>query len=245
MQATVFKIMKIYILLLNIICFCNSNTSAQSSENKNKITVSFWNVNRVYNYQITYTDSNQKVITKEELLIEPTGEIWEADTKQTLVNFTAHFKSEDSIKLAPYPINGKLKPWSRKWQEGVIQNENKIWMHPIRQNQYQLTEIAPFPEVKFPLQLQMQWNNTLWIYKVFGSFEGTVESNYEVTAFEERDYSFGKRRCWKINASGKHDKLGENNVTYYFDVHYGFTEMHYRFFNGYNISIILQSMKEE
>ncbi len=237
--------MKNYLLILFTIILSSENNYAQSPENKNKTTVNYWNANRTYTYQIIYTDSTNQELTKEDLLIEPTGEIWEADKKQTLADFSVNFRSADSIKLAPYPINEKMKPWLRKWQEGVIQNESKIWMHPVRQNQYQLTEIAPFPEVKLPIELHKKWNNTLWIYKAFGSFEGTVESEYEVIAFEERNYSFGKRRCWKINASGHHNKLGENNVIYYFDEHYGFTEMHYHFFNGHKISLVLQTMTEE
>ena len=143
--------MKKYLWFLFTVILYSENNYAQSPENKNKIIVNYWNANRAYTYQITYTDSNNQLITKEDLLIKPTGELWEADKKQTLADFSVNFKSADSTKLAPYPINEKMKLWLRKWQEGVIQNESKIWMHPVRQNQYQLTEIAPFPEVKLPI----------------------------------------------------------------------------------------------
>ncbi|MCP6768780.1 hypothetical protein NL529_28455, partial [Klebsiella pneumoniae] len=60
---------------------------------------------------------------------------------------------------------------------------------------------------------------------------------------EARTYEFGKLICWKIFAIGKHDKLGENTATYYFNEQVGFTEMNYHFYNNQRIEIKLINYK--
>ena len=126
-----------------------------------------------------------------------------------------------------------------KYEEGVIENENRIWIHPLRQNQYVLTEIAPFPEVKLPLEVNRSWQSMLQIYEGFGSFQGDVKSNYIIESREARHYKFGTLACWKINSEGEHTKLGKNGAVFYFNKEVGFTEMNYWFYNGYKISLKL------
>jgi hypothetical protein len=116
-------------------------------------------------------------------------------------------------------------------------------MHPIRKNQYILTEIAPFPETKFPLVKGKTWNSTLYIYEAFGSFKGTVNSTYIIEGVEARKYQCGTFKCWRIVAKSLHDKLGESSVIFYFNEDLGFTEMEYTFFNSQKITFSLINFK--
>ena len=84
------------------------------------------------------------------------------------------------------PLNGIYKNWMSNYQEGVLQSSSKVWMHPIRQNQYRITEIAPFPQIIFPIKKNTSWKDTLYIYATMGTFEGTVESTYTIKEEEER-----------------------------------------------------------
>lgn len=200
---------------------------------------SLWSNEREYHFFVTYLDSLNQVISTEKLTIKPSGKIWEVDTKQTLLNFFLDSLNVVWSRIPDPPINGIRKLWSTNFQEGAIQNSTKIWMHPLRKNQYVLTELAPFPEIILPITPDTSWQSTLWVYKAFGSFEGTITCDYSILKQEIRSYNFGSINCWRIDAVGTHDKLGINKVIYYFNEEYGFTEMKYQFYNKQKIEINL------
>lgn len=204
----------------------------------------YWSKEREYIYIGLYIDSSGQVISTEKITLHPTEEVWEMDGKQTLMDFTFDSISADWSKMLSVAINGKYKKWMSNYHEGVLQNSSKIWMHPVRQNQYLLTELAPFPQIILPIKQGTSWKDTLYIYAAMGSFEGTVESTYTIEQEEERIYKFGKIRCWKIFAQGVHDKLGINSVVYYFNYEFGFTEMNYTFYNHQKIEFKLVDLKK-
>lgn len=204
----------------------------------------YWSSEREYVYSVIYSDSAGNKITTERVTLKPTGKSWEADRKQTLIKFQLDSLTADWSKLPATPLNGKKRMWMTSYEEGVLQTLTKVWMHPLRQNQYILTELAPFPEVVLPLKKDTSWKSTLWIYETFGTFAGTVENTYTLSDQLERSYNFGKLLCWKVEAVGKHNKLGENTATYYFNEEYGFTEMNYHFFNHQKIEIKLTQLKK-
>lgn len=48
--------------------------------------------------------------------------------------------------------------------------------------------------------------------------------------------------CWLVRSVGKHNKLGNSYLDFYFHPKYGFTEMHYRFYDGVKISFVLEQV---
>lgn len=203
------------------------------------MSYNYWAKGRIYQYKSIFKDSLGHTVTSDSVNIIPTGNIWEIDPKQTLANYEIKFNSSDSSRLASNPLNGIKKGWRKYYQEGVISNDTLLWMHPIRSNQYVLTEVAPFPMVKFPISEGRNWQNTLWIYKAFGTFEGTVECNYNVHKQVMRKYAFDEILCWKIEAIAIHDKLGSSTTTIYFNEKIGFVELDYHFFNDMTINFTL------
>lgn len=222
-----------------LIILFSIRVSISVSHAQNDRVHDFWVPGYEYHYNAIYRDNEGNVITDENLVIKPTGMIWEMDSNQTLAEFHLNYSEADSAALAPHPLNGVNRKWIRTYKEGVIQDPHRIWMHPVRNNQYILTEIAPFPEVRFPLEKGLQWHSTLWIYEAFGSFYGTVESDYVVEGRLLREYDFGHQPCWKIIATGLHDRLGKNTAVFYFHEIMGITEMNYHFYNGQEIEIKL------
>ena len=219
----------------------SSNLQSQTSTSKGNCK--YWCPNREFVYDAIYTDNKNEILSSETITLIASGTIWEADVNQTLLTFYLNYNKEDSLKLAPYPLNGRIKNWFKTYQEGALEDSSRIWMHPIRQNQYLLTEIAPFPEVKFPLSTDKTWESTLWIYEAFGSFKGTVNSSYKIEKIEARKFNCGTYKCWKIIAKGLHDVLGENSVVFYFNEEIGFMEMNYQFFNGQKMTFTLVNFK--
>jgi hypothetical protein len=239
MHKALFHIKFLFISFL----FLPSSILHAQNDSIKSIFLDYWNPTRMYTYNVSYLDSANHALTNEKLIIHPTGETWTADNKQTLADFYINFSAEDSAKLAGFSFNGNARAWTKGYKEGVLQDKQKIWMHPLRSNQYVLTELAPFPEAHFPLIIGDSWKTTLMIYAGFGSFEGTVEAAYTVIGREVRTYDFGKLLCWKILAIGTHDKLGENAAEYYFNETCGFTEMNYTFYNRYKINLRLCDFK--
>jgi hypothetical protein len=206
---------KLFLLLL---FFTNPAESVFGQNDIVKIIYpNYWSSEREYNYIGLYIDSSGEIITSERITLQPSGEIWEADSRQTLMNFTLDSISAKWEKFPEIQLNGKPRTWTTTYKEGVLQTPDKIWMHPIRKNQYILTELAPFPEIIFPVRKDTTWKETLFIYETFGTFKGTVESTYAISGEEMRSYAFGKLKCWKIIATGIHDTLGINSVIYYFN----------------------------
>lgn len=224
-----------------LLIFLGSKMRAQTTIVKDKCK--YWCPNREFDFSAVYSDSNGQTITQETITLKATGKIWDIDTKQTLVTFQTNLTALDSVKFATQSLNGINRVWQKKYQEGVIEDSTKIWMHPIRQNQYILTEIAPFPEVKFPLQRGKTWKSTLYIYEALGYFKGTVNSKYTIEGIEARKYLCGTFKCWKIVAKGIHDALGESSLILYFNEDLGFTEMVYDFYNERKIKFTLTNFR--
>lgn len=192
----------------------------------------YWDSSRVYTYSAIFIDSTGDTLSEEIVKLKPTGEVWEKAPNQTLVSILLDFNADDSAKLAPYPANGIKLPWFRHYKEGAIQDSSKVWIHPVRANQYIITELAPFPEVRFPLKEDKSWSAGLTVFESFGSFEGHIDKFYNVNKVVNRNYVFGNLECWEIKAESIHDRLGSSRLTYYFNNEYGFTEMNYHFYNN-------------
>lgn len=207
-------------------------------------TLNYWDSTKTYVYNAIYSDSAGNTITSETIQIKPTGKPWEFEPKQTLFKIKFDFNAKDSALLAANPLNGMHKPWKRNYLEGVIQDSTRVWMHPIRKNQYVLTELAPFPEVKLPIQRGDSWTNTLWIYKAFGTFEGTVESIYKIDTLIQTVYLKDTLNCWRINAAGTHNQLGKNSITYLYQEQLGFVELDYHFYNEQRLIFRLTNIKK-
>lgn len=202
-----------------------------------------WAPGRVYDYRVTYLDEAGDTLSDARFRMRPTGKIWDVDEQQTLAEFLPEFSSEDSAHLAPYPANERPKRWMRRYHEGVIEDGRRVWMHPLRENQYVLTEAAPFPEAKLPLREGLTWKSQLFIYKVMGSFEGTLTCSYAVMGQTKAPTPEGERPCWEIYATGLHDRLGRSSVTFLFDEDMGFISMDYRFFNGRRLFLQLVGLQ--
>lgn len=228
---------KILVLVPCLVFLVKEDATAQ-----NVNFAKYWEAERTYFYQAILTDSSGTTLSEETITIHPTEKVWEIDDKQTLIDIEINYHPGDSTRLNSSPFPVRSKSWSRNYQEGVIENSKRVWMHPIRVNQYVLTEIALFPEIRLPPLEGFTWDSWLEIYQ-FDGLEGRVTTNYAIEHLEERTYDFSTMLCWKVVASGKHDKFGESKLILYFNDFYGFTEMHYLFYNGQKVSFTLTDFK--
>ncbi|WP_370089118.1 hypothetical protein [Ekhidna sp.] len=124
-------------------------------------------------------------------------------------------------------INKGIEEWSwvRQTNTGIIENEGMFWMHPFRQNQYNFTEVAPFPGVRLPLEIGKTWTGNLNIGDGWGDWKNSTLSNiYQVVAFEEIDLSYGKMQAWHINSTTT-APFGVSTHNFWFNDELGFVKM--------------------
>jgi len=137
-----------------LIAFLNAfvgmpDTSAMTSD-----SLLIFSPKTTYNYVALFINAKGDTLSKENILIKPSGKPWAFDKKQTAFSVSYNYTIEDSLTFSHHinPQTKKTKKpkrygWNRHITTGAIENNEEIWMHPIRDNQYNYTEIAPFPKI--------------------------------------------------------------------------------------------------
>lgn len=201
---------------------------------------------KTYYYKALYLTSNNDTLSNRFVLMKTTGERWEwQPEKQDLIYFEFPNYKTDSIKLSNHDINKEVQNWNSQTGEGVIENIEQVWMHPIRINQYKFTEIAPFPEVKLPLEKGKKWGNPTMIEEGWGEWNGlTIESTYKIAGQTTIKLDDLKIDCWIINSTAK-CQLGKSKLTTYFNEEYGFVKMEYQNYENEKLVFELIKMEEK
>ncbi len=189
---------------------------------------------RTLRYQAIYKTAQGALISDEIIEITPNGQRTDFAPQMqheiVIKYFHQNYSQEEKQKIASYNLNASLPiKWESEVAEGIIENEKKVWMHPLRHNQYIFTEVAPFPDVNLPLEKGKKWQSTLNIFpNAWGDWGGTIlKDSYKVQAQESRTFAFGELSgCWRIKATSK-SKLGKSQLLYWYHPEYGFVEKQY------------------
>ena len=201
---------------------------------------------KVYHYKAIYIASNNQTLSNSNVIMKATGERWEWQPEnQDLVYYEFPNYKSDSIKLRNHDINKELQLWKNQTGEGVIENFEQVWMHPIRINQYKFTEIAPFPEVLFPLQKGKKWDGTVNIGKGWGEWDGqTVKSKYKISGRATYLLKDSEINCWVIKSISKCSS-GKSKLITLFNEEYGFVKMEYQNYENEKLIFELINVEEK
>lgn len=199
-------------------------------------------------YKSEFKTKKGELISKGRIKMMAKGKRWQYQPDkqdEILIQYEFSQKDFDSNKI--HQLNKGLiaDKWVGEVTEGVIENVEKVWMHPFRFNQYNFTEVAPFPEIKFPLRIGKTWTGNLQIQEGWGDWENTsVYSEYQVVNKETIITSYGKiKNCWKIKSKAKF-KLGESTFDYWFQEELGFVKMSYKNYGNQTLQIVLVDVIE-
>lgn len=213
-----------------------------------------FNANRTYHYHAVFVSPTGDTLSQERITLQPSREPWAFQKKtQTAFQVVYNYTLQDSLTFLTH-TNPKTKRsdkperylWEKQETTGAIENKQSVWIHPIRSNQYNYTEIAPFPSVKLDSLQAGEWQNTMLILMGWGAFKGKSINHYQVKKQETRQYgALTLPNCWLIHAVGEHSKLGKSYLDFYFHPQYGFTEMRYRFYDGTRISFVLEQVLDK
>lgn len=156
-----------------------------------------FNSNRTYHYRAVFVNSVGDTLSQERITLKPSGQPWAYQKKtQTAFDIQYQYTAKDSLTFLTY-TNPKSKekenPIAYEWEKsettGAIENKQNVWMHPFRNNQYNYSEIAPYPHIKLDaLQAGKEWKSALLIMMGWGAFKGKTENQYKVEKQEIRQY---------------------------------------------------------
>ena len=219
---------------------------------------------KVYYYESVYIKPNGDTLAVEQHTWRPRGRPWLLQPiLQTSVIFNYY---PDSVKTMNFPAISTQKRrreiaekhakesgnewkgnWIQKSDVGGVENKDELWIHPIRNDHFVYTEIAPFPCVDFTkLAKDSVWYSGLWIGPGYKEFSGGKTSKYKVIG--QKNYSYKNMTldsCWQINSVSNHLKVGKNYHDYLYHPEHGFIEMKYKFYNGTRIEFYMVKVTDK
>ena len=234
------------------------------------ISLSFFSQNKfidstkIYEYYAVFINTNGDTLTKEKMIIHPLEKPWWIQKTQKTYEIQYFPDSIGLLKFKSYSPKiqkkidkliklNSLKFWfSKKEITGGITDsfQYEIFLHPPRLNQYDYTQIAPFPVIiKGSLkEVPMEYNFNLHYYgsipPTAGKFKGQYYGSYKtipINIYQYRDLTW--ENCWEIKAVNTHENIPPNYLNAVYNKNDGFLLLHYRFFDNTQIIIQLEKIR--
>jgi len=132
---------------------------------------------------------------------------------------------------------------------GLVENEENIWIHPIRKAFFNSLETAPFPFVKKPLKTGLEWKDEMkigqgWRNEMWGTWDGQLllTYDYRITGKVTLTTEIGELDCFIIESSAN-STIGETKLKSYFSETYGFVRLEYELLNNLEVNFWLVDYK--
>ncbi len=197
---------------------------------------------RTITYRAKFYNENGGLISNETIEVVPTGNRWEHQPEKQDEIIINYYFNPDSVKfINSFQLNKSIL--NRKWQNqkttGIIENVEKIWTHPFRSNQYNFTQVAPFPQIELPVEKGKKWkDNKISLGEGFGDWNNMkVKSEFEVIEHSDIQTEYGKfKNSWKIRAVSTFP-LGQSELVYWYHKNYGFVKLEYMNYGNQRLEI--------
>ncbi len=192
-----------------------------------------FNAGKKFDFSVQYFQSDKKITVNESLKFVISGQNWKQDKnqKEAIWEYSTKKKTQKVFK------NQFSLGWMAFDTTGVIENDQKTWIHPPRHNQYLMNEIAPFPDVRKKYKVGETYQSILFIGNGFGIWSGKkCKNSYNVISIDIAQTD----TVWTINSKSEID--GKVNILIFkFSSVRGFILFDYTFFNGDKETIILKN----
>jgi hypothetical protein len=196
---------------------------------------------KIYFYLAEYTDSVNNIINTDTILFITTDIPWKY---QPEVQKTVIWEFPNMIKDTLNRMKYQSICWSKFDTTGAIENDKEYWIHPPRNNQFSITEIAPFPSIKLPCELDKSYHNILSTSSGWRAWSNlNFINSYEIIKKDIRKVENVYYDCWIIKADSD-SNIGKNYLTLSFNEEVGFVELIYKFYNGTKITLELIKIKK-
>lgn len=193
---------------------------------------SIFTKNREFVYLVQYHQNELGITTNEKIPLTITGNVWKRAIEQKEAIWQYHTESKTKQKFNDQFSLG----WLLTDTTGLIENEKKIWLHPPRNNQYTLTEIAPFPDFRKNKRVGDTYSSVTFLGSGLGPWSGKkVICNYSISNLCKGI----EDSLWTIKATSEIEgKL--NSCEFIFSHRNGFISISYTFFNGDSMKMELK-----
>ncbi|MBZ0327194.1 MAG: hypothetical protein K8F54_06275 [Altibacter sp.] len=132
---------------------------------------------------------------------------------------------------------------------GVVDNDQNVWIHPIRNGFFNALETCPFPFVKLPLKVGATWNDAMiigegWGDEKWGTWEGKLLLNYDYTITEKvtLETDIGPVVCYVVESTAE-STIGLTKLKSYFSKEYGFVRLEYDLINDLKVNLWIVDFK--
>lgn len=126
---------------------------------------------------------------------------------------------------------------------GAVENDQNVWIHPIRSGFFNSLETAPFPYIKKPIEIGAEWSDQMvigdgWGDELWGDWEDELllTYNYKITGKETVKLPIGELECYVIESTAKGDPIF-TKLTSWFSEEYGFVKYEYELMNDIRVTM--------
>lgn len=154
-------------------------------------------------------------------------------------------ENQTQISYLQEPIYGSFS------STGAVENDKNVWIHPIREGFFNALETAPFPFVRKPLEIGLEWTDQMkigqgWRNEIWGMWEGQLLLTYHYKIIDKQiaKTSIGEIDCFVIESSAESD-MGITKLTSYFSEKYGFVRLEYELMNDLKVNMWLIDYQTE
>ena len=190
---------------------------------------------RTYTYQAYYIEQGLDTSSISEVVLIASNDL--LDSKYTFnqvsITFINSLKLSDSIRLEHTTHNKTFSFWADSVKEGVIENIQEIWIHPVRFNQFLWTETIGYPQCMLPLSVNKTWTGQTSIPpNTWGDWGNSIIYNeYRVKDKKQFYLKNTPINCWEITCISKMNGKTAS-ATYLFHEEFGFVVMDYTHYSG-------------
>lgn len=125
---------------------------------------------------------------------------------------------------------------------GLVENNDNIWLHPTRVGFFNSLETCPFPFLKKPIKVGLEWNDTMkigqgWRNEKWGMWDGslTLDYSYKISGKEILKTEIGEIECYIIESSAS-SSIGTTKLKSYFSEMFGFIRYEYELINDLKVN---------
>lgn len=225
-------------------------------------------INKKFTFKYFYEDKEgKKYLMKKGKQIEQPGGYYTNDWDFTDINdLSNNVVKEILLTIIPgNPFEGRIKDYNQTGlsykyitnnnsvysseKTGIVENQKNTWMHPPRNDLFQILELNPFPFIKTPLEIGNKWNWSLDIGDIWGDerwlkWKGLITNkySYEITDIKEIQTFLGKINCYIIESKAI-SRIGETKLISYYNKEFGFVKMEYVNIDGSKLILELEKVE--
>ena len=190
---------------------------------------------RHFTYNAKYWNEDFDLLSESLVRMTITGNPASTNRKDEMEIVIQYDFDEDAIpQVDKYNLNNEFKgrEWLRQVTSVGLDNGLDTWITPFRENQFAFTQVAPFPSVNLPLELNKQWTSNLLIYETWGDWNNQqLLSHYLVLGLEEITYQNESIQAWHVTSYVDTD-FGTSTHDFWYNETLGFVKMQYKNYQG-------------